>query len=332
MLVFMMLVYAELRAQQKPQYTQYILNNYIINPALSGIENYVDVKAGYRQQWAGLENAPETKYLTAHMPIGKSDDRVSATSFGMAGENPLGHSYRDDYMAAEAHHGIGLMAVIDEAGPLTQTTFNFTYAYHLGLSAKTNLSIGIGAGFSKMSVNSKDIKIENNADAAINNGVLNKMVPDLNAGLWLYSASYFVGLSVQQLLPQNFSFTSSTNRDTLSSTVSHYFATGGYRFWLSEDITIIPSVMFTYVKPLPTVVSFNAKIAFRDKFWVGGAYRKNDSSAAMLGFNLSSLLNVGYSYDFTASKLNSVSKGAHEIVLGITLNNRYKITCPQKLW
>ena len=29
-------------SQAKPFYTQYILNNYILNPALSGIENYTD--------------------------------------------------------------------------------------------------------------------------------------------------------------------------------------------------------------------------------------------------------------------------------------------------
>ena len=40
-------------AQQKPHYTQYILNNYILNPALTGIENYTDVKMSARDQWVG---------------------------------------------------------------------------------------------------------------------------------------------------------------------------------------------------------------------------------------------------------------------------------------
>lgn len=49
--------------QQKPQYTQYVMNNFILNPAIAGIENYVDVKAGYRAQWQGLEGAPVTSYI-----------------------------------------------------------------------------------------------------------------------------------------------------------------------------------------------------------------------------------------------------------------------------
>ncbi|MFI5188558.1 MAG: type IX secretion system membrane protein PorP/SprF, partial [Chitinophagales bacterium] len=51
-------------AQQRPHYTQYILNNYILNPALSGIENYTDVKLSARDQWVGLNGAPETFYFT----------------------------------------------------------------------------------------------------------------------------------------------------------------------------------------------------------------------------------------------------------------------------
>src|SRR4030095_8282771 len=103
-------------AQQRPQYTQYILNNYILNPALSGIENYVDVKISGRDQWVGLSGAPRTAYLTVQAPIGKSDLRTNATSFQIPGENPRGKAYWESYTAAEPHHGIGLIVVNDRTG------------------------------------------------------------------------------------------------------------------------------------------------------------------------------------------------------------------------
>ena len=92
-------------AQQKPHYTQYILNNYILNPALSGIENYTDLKLSVRDQWVGLDGAPKTMYLTIHSPIGKKDYRITATSYQVPGQNPRGNAYWESYTAPEPHHG-----------------------------------------------------------------------------------------------------------------------------------------------------------------------------------------------------------------------------------
>ena len=96
-------------AQQKPVYTQYVLNNYIINPAITGIENYTDVKLSYRNQWTGINGSPVTTYLSIQGPVGKKDYRTNATSFDIPGENPRGRSYMDEYTAAEPHHGLGAL-------------------------------------------------------------------------------------------------------------------------------------------------------------------------------------------------------------------------------
>src|SRR5205823_11297842 len=87
-------------AQQKPHYTQYILNNYIINPALAGIENYTDIKLSHRHQWVGIQDAPVTTYFTVSAPIGKKDDRETPTSYHMDNQNPRGRQYWQDYEAA----------------------------------------------------------------------------------------------------------------------------------------------------------------------------------------------------------------------------------------
>src|SRR6186713_1139634 len=84
-------------AQQKPHYTQYVLNQYIVNPAITGIENYVDLKASHRMQWTGIQDAPVTTYLSAHGPLGKSSYRQTATSFDLKGVNPRGERYWEEY-------------------------------------------------------------------------------------------------------------------------------------------------------------------------------------------------------------------------------------------
>jgi type IX secretion system PorP/SprF family membrane protein len=317
------------KAQQRPQYTQYVFNNYLLNPALSGIENYTDVKLGYRSQWTGLDGAPVTSYFSVNAPIGNRFLQGDATAFPAGGGlNPSSRSYTQNYMAAEPHHGIGLMVVSDKTGPITQTNIDATYAYHLGLTETLNLAVGVSAGVSHNIIDKSKLTYVDQNDPTINSIAGSQWKPDLGVGVWAYSSNYFFGASVQQILPQNLYVTTSTTA-VQNKTVPHYFVTGGVKLFVSDDITLMPSALLKFIAPVPVTFDVNMKMSFRDKFWIGGSYRRNDSYAALVGFNLNSLINVGYSYDFTTSALNTVSHGSHEIVLGILLNNRYKVTCPQ---
>ncbi|NVM63447.1 type IX secretion system PorP/SprF family membrane protein [Mucilaginibacter sp. SG538B] len=317
------------KAQQRPQYTQYVFNNYLLNPALSGIENYTDVKLGYRSQWTGLEGAPVTSYFSVNAPIGNRFLQGDATAFPAGGGlNPSSRSYTQNYMAAEPHHGVGLMVVSDKTGPITQTNIDATYAYHLGLTETLNVAVGVSAGVSHNIIDKSKLTYVDQNDPTINSIAGAQWKPDLGVGVWAYSSNYFFGASVQQILPQNLYVTTSTTA-VQNKTVPHYFVTGGVKLFVSDDITLMPSALLKFIAPVPVTFDVNMKMSFKDRFWIGGSYRRNDSYAALVGFNLSSLINVGYSYDFTTSALNTVSHGSHEIVLGILLNNRYKVTCPQ---
>ena len=316
-------------AQQRPQYTQYVFNNLLLNPAVTGIENYTDVKAGYRSQWTGLQGAPVTSYLTVDAPLGSNFLQGDATAFpAEGGVNPSSRLYTQNYMAAEPHHGIGFMIVTDQAGPITQTNIDATYAYHLGLTERLNLAVGVAAGFNHISLNTSLITLENPLDPAISNGNNSQWKPDLSTGIWLYASNYYFGASVQQLLPENLYF--STNKSyNQSKTVPQYFFTSGVKLFLTDDITLLPSFLIKVIQPTPLTYDINAKFSFQDKFWIGGSYRRDDSFGVLAGINISSFINIGYSYDITTSALNTVSNGTHEIVISLLLNNRYKVTCPQ---
>ncbi|MEO8417090.1 MAG: PorP/SprF family type IX secretion system membrane protein, partial [Ginsengibacter sp.] len=226
-----------LEAQQEPHYTQYIINQYIINPALTGIENYTDVKLSHRHQWVGLQDAPVTTYITVNKPLGKKDDRITATSFDMPGENPRGRNYWQDYEAAKPHHGIGMKIINDRTGPLNRFAGYLSYAYHIGISAKTSLAAGFEAGIRNLSLdrNKLDFGTANPIDPAVyNSGEINQLKPDFGAGIYLYSADYFVGLSAQQIISQKVYFSDLRVKSDNSKLVPHIFATAGYRFFLND--------------------------------------------------------------------------------------------------
>lgn len=324
--------------QAKPFYTQYVLNNYILNPAITGIENYTDVKLSYRNQWAGINGAPVTAYFSIHGPLGKRDLRTNATSFQVPGENPAGPKAWDEYAVSQPHHGIGLTAINDKAGYINRWTIAANYAYHLPLTAKTSLSAGLNVGIT--SVNLDQSKIEwgnldpNDPAIGISSGEIKKIKPEIGAGLWLYSARYFLGLSVLNIIPGKAQFVKNDKYGV--SYTPNYFATAGYKFALSQQITALPSVMVQYWQPQLTSLHANLKIQYEDFLWIGGSYRFADlvgGYSGMIGINVSNTFNISYAYEnATTSRLQTYTRGTHEVMLGFLLGNRYKETCPRCAW
>jgi type IX secretion system PorP/SprF family membrane protein len=315
-------------AQQIPQYTQYVFNSFLINPAVAGIENYTDLKFGYRKQWAGINGAPETGFISVNMPLGENYLYGNANSFSGGGNNPMSRSYVQEYRAAEPHHGIGIYALTDKAGPARQSNVSAAYAYHIGLSSDFNLALGVNAGLSKFSLDHTVLTTEN-AEPLLGGNIGTQYKPLIGAGVWLYGPSFFAGISGQQLNSQQLSYTTAELYSN-AKLVNHFFATAGYKVYLDDDFAVVPSVMLKYSSPAPLAYDLNAKLAYQDKFWLGAGYRHKDALSAMAGFYLSSLLTVSYSYDASTSALQSVSNGSHEIIIGILLNNRYQVKCPQR--
>lgn len=328
------------QAQQRPQYTQYILNNFIINPAVAGIENYVDVKMSHRHQWVGINGAPVTSYITIHGPLKRSDyDKQTITSTHMSGENPRGRDYWSEYSAPDPHAGAGFTLINDRTGPMNRLSAYGTLSYHIGLSPTTNISAGVSAGFQQMRLDAGklDFGEQYPIDPSVGgSGYINKLRPDFNAGLWLYSACFFAGVSAQNVVPQGVGFDNGQlngNSITLQGKqLPHLFVSTGFLTFLSEQISLLPSVMIKYISPTPVSLDVNAKLQYQDVMWTGLNYRFKDGFGAMVGMNISPKLNISYSYDYITTKLNNVSSGTHEILIGFALNNSYGDWCPRNIW
>ena len=324
--------------QAKPAYSQYILNNYILNPALSGIENYTDIKLSLRNQWTGINGAPKTGYISVQAPIGKSDYRTSATSFDVPGENPRGTQYWQDYTAPEPHHGIGFYAVNDQAGYINRWTVSASYAYHRPIGTQTTLAGGFNVGMTGISLDAAKATFSNGdpSDPAIGvaAGELKKVKPEIGVGLWLYSARYFAGISVLNIVPGKIGFTKNEKYGTYFT--PNYFMTAGFRFAVGDEFSMIPSAMLQYWQPQLFGLHTNAKLQYRDVAWVGAGYRYSDFLAgysAMAGFNVSNTFNVAYTYEAaTTGRLRTYTKNTHEVLVGFTLGNKYSDACPRNIF
>lgn len=304
-------------AQQKPHYSQYQQNMSVINPAVTGMYNGIDIRMGIRNQWQKVESAPKTAYLTMSMPISFGGDMATYTTSDLGVNDPETKDEMFDYQSSLSHHAIGAVFLSDKTGPLTRITANFTYAYHLSIANVFNLAVGFGAGVNRLGLDNSTLKFEEPDDPVVGTSEqINKYTPDLNAGIYLYGSSYYFGASMQQIIKNKLAF---DGNYTEGKDAAHYFITTGYRFWINTNFSVLPSVMLKYVNPLPKAFDVNLKVGYKNLVWLAAGYRKNDAFTGSFGFDVLNKVSVGYTYDYTTSEIKSITSGSHEITARIRL-------------
>lgn len=298
-------------AQQEAHYSQYLLNYYLVNPALAGSEAPFNIMMGHRNQWTGMQDAPQTYWLSVNKAINYPSARVRQR---------------------RGHHGIGGLVLTDRAGPFRYTQAHLSYAYHLPLSKTYTASLGVSAGMKQLALDKEQvIFVQNPNDSYFNTYSDRQLDPDAQVGLWVYSDRLFTGLSAHQLLSARNASNADADAATLASHY-HYYATLGYRIPIDQDLSFIPSLMVKSAYPSPVQVDVNMKLRYRQHIWGGVSYRHQDAITVLMGAILRDKFLISYAYDVSTTRLRHSSRGSHEIVLGLKLPPRGKVVCPDQFW
>jgi type IX secretion system PorP/SprF family membrane protein len=305
-------------SQQMPQYSQYLRNQYMVNPGSAGVYDFTDVTVSGRMQWAGFSNAPMTTYVSVCAPIGKGSPRESYNpglriSTGLAQGPEVG--------TGKFKHAIGSQLFADQYGAFRKVQFSGTYAVHMPITKDINLSFGTKVGISTNTFLQDRALVANassdNTYTNFTSNQGNKNFMNIGAGLYLYSRKLFFGVSSDQLTRDMVSFGSGTANfePTLHTTVL-----GGVKVPLmNSDLTLTPSFLIKYMSPAPMTIEGTIQLEYQQAVWCGVSYRHLDAVVGMIGMNISNRLKFGYSYDFSLSKLKTYSSGGHELILGIML-------------
>lgn len=317
-------------SQQMPHFSQYMLNGFLINPAVAGSENYGDVKVGYRNNWMGLPGAPESYYLTVHSPLKKLNINTTATSVPLRERNGKKMLYRDfkegNTGKVLPHHGVGLSVISDKAGALQRTDFSPAYAYHLPVTNNLKMSAGVSMGLSFYNVDQAKLYLADPDDPAFLS--YSHINFSISTGVTVYSPRFYIGLTAAQLLQDEMSGGWS-NQDR---THTQYYFTGGHKISLSRKFSVLPSILIKYLRPVSVSADLNMKFLYNEKIWFGASYRNQDAIVWMGGINFDNLFQISYAYDTPNSKIGNIHNGSHEIVLGLLLGNKGKVFSPSDFW
>lgn len=281
-------------AQQLPQYTQYMLNEMAINPAVAGKDEFADVRSNNRYQWVGITDAPRTYMLTLHGPI------------------------------KAKNMGIGMNLFTDIVGPTRRTGLTASYAYHLKLKEDMFLSMGLSAGVLQWGIDGSKLILHDEGDANLLVNYQNTYVPDFGAGLYFHKKNrFYLGFSVPQLYQAPIALYSS---NTKSKLVSHFNLNGAYKFDIDDDFKIEPSFLVKYAVPAPPKMDVGLRVIYKEQIWLGGAYRHNDAFTALIGYMYKNYLMIGYSFDYTTTNVRKYTTGTHEIMLGLHFSRKQAST------
>lgn len=291
----------------------------MMNPASAGVYDFIDITVSGRSQWTGFQGAPRTSYLSITSPaFAKFGSKRSHYNPGL--RTGTGLAVNPTVGTGKLKHALGGQLLGDEYGAFRKVSFSGTYALHLPLSSKVNLSFGTKIGISNNTFIADRAQVLDQAtdktylDFTAN--ATNRNILDIGVGMYLYSEKFFFGIAGDQLTTNMVSFgNSSSNFDPQI----YLNATGGVKLKVNDHLTITPAFLVKYMNPAPISIDASIQFEYQKRFWIGATYRNQDAIVGMCGLNINRLVKIGYSYDYNISRFNQNSAGGHELVLGIML-------------
>lgn len=297
-ILFFLFFSSALFAQQDAQFTQYMYNTININPAYAGSRGALSIFGLYRTQWVGLDGAPETSSFSVNTPITNSN------------------------------LGVGVSLVNDKIGPTNETTFSADLSYSIQTSADYKLSFGVKATANLFNLDVNKLNPIDQGDPNLQD-FNNKFSPNVGAGIFWHSDKAYLGLSIPNFIETN---RYSDNDIAIFKEKINYYLMAGYVFNLDryEYIKFKPALLTKMIEGAPLQVDLSANFMFNEKFTVGVAYRWSAALSAMVGFQVTDGMFIGYAYDRETTNLNNYNSGSHEIFLRFEFLNKYsRITSPR---
>jgi len=268
-------------AQQDPNFTLYNFNMNIINPAFAGSTDAKQISLGYRSQWIGISNAPNTQAINYTTPL----------------KNGL---------------GLGISLVRDQVFVLQETDITVDLSYKLQLSETHDLFFGVKTGASIVNINL------NNAGAIGSDPLFVRNQSFINtqfgAGAYLKHQNYYLSISSPNFL-NGTRYLKQGNAPRAAVDNLHMYYGAGYHFAINENVKITPAFMHRSTQGAPSSTDISAMVDYNN-IQAGMNYRVDEMYSIFTLFEIMDNVRFGAAYDFTTSNINQVNNnGSIEMLI-----------------
>lgn len=287
---------SQLRAQQDKMFSQYMFNMTAINPAYAGSRDVLSMSALYRNQWTGVQGAPQTATFTADMPLNR--ERV----------------------------GVGLQLYGDKFGEMQEAGAFVSYAFRIKVGDRSTLALGLQGGASSFRWDLTRVQTSPDGTGQLDPAFaanISKVLPNFGTGIYVSNDKSYIGISVPRLIKNRLSEYASG--DYRSVQRRHAYATAGFVIGVSPVVKLKPSVLVKYAEGAPLGFDANVNVWFADRIAIGTSIRRNqftswtpystDAIVGLLEVQLTDQFRFGYAYDRTMNNFQRIAPNSHEIML-----------------
>jgi type IX secretion system PorP/SprF family membrane protein len=307
---------SSLKSQQFPIYSQYMMNSYLLNPAVAGVEGYTSLNLTVREQWVGLKDAPSTYAFSAQTRLLRNS-YVSRSA-----------SIRKRRRIASRSGRVGLAGYVfsDFNGAFNRTGLQGTYAYHIPLE-RSQLSFGVSVTAFQFRMDDEKMRLQDEDDQLMLSTKKSTLIPDANFGVYFTNPKIYVGFSAMQLFQSSLKL-SSSDMSSGFKMIRHYFLVGGYRYEINRNLILEPSILVKATERFVSQVDLSARILINKQYWAGlsyrtgGSYSLSEESISGVGSSVIFMAGVkvdkyffGYSFDYTLSAIGKRTWGSHEFMI-----------------
>jgi len=289
-----------------PLYSQYVMNSYLLNPAITGHDGYTSFNLTARQQWLGIKDAPATRSFSGQTRLLRKSHVIKARNVNNRSLQP----------STSGRVGLGGFVYHDRNGAVERTGLQASYAYHIFVK-ETQFSFGLSAGIFQFKIHEDDLTFAEDDPFAAN---LQRVsyVPDANLGFYITDPRYYAGVSINQLFQSYLRIGNRQFEDF--KMVRHYYLLGGYHFELGNDYILEPNILFKATEKKAFQLDTGLKIKYSNDYWAGLVYRTSGTLIVLAGVRVKQMY-IGYAFDYMLSSIQKHTYGSHEIVIALKLGD-----------
>lgn len=297
--LFILTACFRLAAQQDHHYTQFMYNKLFYNAAYAGARGVPSVTGIFRSQWMGFDGAPQSGLLSFNSPF--LTPRV----------------------------GVGVVMSMKKIGLNRDFSGSLAYSYELIKLENVSVRAGIQGSIRSLSIAFDEATPNEIGDLSLDNQRVSSVFGNVGAGVYAtFVERYYVGFSVPRIYKNTIGF-SNAGAELIAKEASHFYATAGGIFPVSEDINLMPAVLIKYVKNAPLDADVNLNIDIRKIVTAGLSYRMGgngggESLDLLVMWQASPQIGIGAAYDFPFSDLKDYSSGSVELLFQADLKKPSK--------